>query len=216
MVHNSCIFIKIKSRHTPYTIALKTGTYFGKKCDFLQSNGYVKPFKGAHGYVYFLKLYIILYFRASFQVFSNILTRFRRGGFNPSRKWTTEIPTQIRLKAFVKTDENPLSKNFQTSTLMWTSLIKRKQCLWDFLFSKPVKVTLGTLVRKNSFTKRRPSTKKPGKQSQQKYYCSTSRKVFTICVYALHWSWTTRAKLSYQYFNGVWTGCINFCSPVVS
>ena len=34
--------------YTAYTIALKTGTYFGKKCDFLQSNGYVKLFKGAH------------------------------------------------------------------------------------------------------------------------------------------------------------------------
>ena len=139
MVHNSCIFIKIKSRRTAYTIALKTGTYFGKKCDFLQSNGYVKPFKGAHGYVYFLKLYIILYFRASFQVFSNILTRFRRGGFNPSRKWTTEIPTQIRLKAFVKTDENPLSKNFQTSTLMWTSLMKRNSVFGTFYFRNQLK-----------------------------------------------------------------------------
>ena len=131
-----------------------------------------------------LKLYIILYFRASFQVFSNILTRFRRGGFTPSRKRTTEIPTQIRLKAFVNADQNPLSKNFQTSPLMWTSLMKKNQFLWGFLFSKPVKVTLGTSVRKTSSTKRRPSTKQQPKK--QKYYCSTSRKVFTICIYALH------------------------------
>ena len=39
---------------------------------------------------------MILYFRASFWLFSNILTSFRRGGFTPTRKRTTEILTQIR------------------------------------------------------------------------------------------------------------------------
>ena len=31
-----------------YTIASKIGAYFGKKHDFLQSNGYVSTFTGAH------------------------------------------------------------------------------------------------------------------------------------------------------------------------
>ena len=87
-----------------------------------------------------LKLYIILYFRASFQVFSNILTRFRRGGFTPSRKRTTEIPTQIRLKTFVNADQNPLSKNFQTSPLMWTWLMKKNSFFGAFYFRNQLKL----------------------------------------------------------------------------
>ena len=79
-----------------YTIALKTGTYFGKIRNFLQGSCYVNTVKGAYEYAYFLKLYIILYFRASFQLFSNILTSFRRGDFIPTRKRITEILTQIR------------------------------------------------------------------------------------------------------------------------
>ena len=47
------------------------------------------------------------YFCASSQAFSNILTSFKRGGFKPARKWTTEIPTQIRLKVFANADQNP-------------------------------------------------------------------------------------------------------------
>ena len=86
------------------TKASKTGTYFGKKYDFLQSNGYVNTFMGAHYYDYFLKLYIVLYFPASFQVFSNILTSFRRVDFTPTRKRNTEITTKIRLKVFVNAD----------------------------------------------------------------------------------------------------------------
>ena len=48
MVHNSYIFIDINSWHTAYTIASKTGTYFCKKCDLLQSKGYVNTFKEVH------------------------------------------------------------------------------------------------------------------------------------------------------------------------
>ena len=62
----------------------------------LQGNCYLNTFKGAHLYAYFLKLYIILYFRASFQLFSNILTSFRWGDFIPARKGIAEIVTQIR------------------------------------------------------------------------------------------------------------------------
>ena len=47
-------------------------------------------------HIYFLKLHIIIYFRASFQHFSNILTSFRRGDFIPTKKQITEILTQIR------------------------------------------------------------------------------------------------------------------------
>ena len=91
-----------------YTIASKTGTYFCKKRNLLQSNKQnVNTFKGAHWHSYFLKLYIILYFCASFQSFSNILTSFRRGDFTPTRKQTTEIPTQIRLNVFVNANQNP-------------------------------------------------------------------------------------------------------------
>ena len=72
------------------------GTYFRKKWNFLQGSCYVNTFKGAHWYACFLKLYIILYFRASFQLFSNILTSFRRGDLIPTRKGITEILTQIR------------------------------------------------------------------------------------------------------------------------
>ena len=96
MVYNSYIFININSRHTASTIALKAGTYVGKKRDFLQGSCYVNTFKGAHQYAYFLKLHIIICFRASFQLFSNILTSFRRGDFIPTRKGITEILTQIR------------------------------------------------------------------------------------------------------------------------
>ena len=46
MVYNSYIFININFWYTAYTIASKTGTYFGKKHDLLQSNGYVNTFKG--------------------------------------------------------------------------------------------------------------------------------------------------------------------------
>ena len=48
MMDNSYTFININSCYTVYTVALKTGTYFGKKHNFLQSNGYVNTFKGAH------------------------------------------------------------------------------------------------------------------------------------------------------------------------
>ena len=79
-----------------YTIALKTGTCFGKIRNFLQGSCYVNTVKGAYEYAYFLKLYIILYFRASFQLFSNILTSFRRGDFISTGKGIIEILTQIR------------------------------------------------------------------------------------------------------------------------
>ena len=53
--YNSYIFININNifdinflRYTTYAIALKIGTYFGKKRDLLQSNGYVHTFKRAH------------------------------------------------------------------------------------------------------------------------------------------------------------------------
>ena len=48
MVHNSYIFININSWHTACTIASETGTYFGKKHDFLQGSCYVNTFKGVH------------------------------------------------------------------------------------------------------------------------------------------------------------------------
>ena len=48
MVRNSYIFININSWHAAYSIASKTGTYFGKKRDLLQSNGYVNTFKSPH------------------------------------------------------------------------------------------------------------------------------------------------------------------------
>ena len=47
MENNLFIFVNINSWHTVYTIASKTGTYFVKKHDILQSNGYVNTFKGA-------------------------------------------------------------------------------------------------------------------------------------------------------------------------
>ena len=102
MVHNSYIFININSWHTAYTIALKTGTYFDKERDFLQGSCYVNTFKGPSNMLFLFKLYITLYFRASFQLFSNILTSFRRGDFIP-----TEILNQIR-QSFCKC----ISKSF--------------------------------------------------------------------------------------------------------
>ena len=51
-------------------------------------------------------IYNYLYFCASFQAFSNILQSFRRGNSTPTRKQTTEIPTQIRLEVFVNADQN--------------------------------------------------------------------------------------------------------------
>ena len=52
--------------------------------------------RGATSNACFLKLYIILYFCTSFQLFSNILASFRRGDFIPTRKGITEILTQNR------------------------------------------------------------------------------------------------------------------------
>ena len=133
MVHNPYIFININIWHTAYTIALKTGTCFGKKRNFLQGSCYVNTFKGAHYYAYFLKLYIILYFCASFQLFSNILTRFRRGDFIPTRKGINEILTKIR-QSFWNADQNPLSINFQISPLQQTSVMKKTVYLGLFIF----------------------------------------------------------------------------------
>ena len=48
MVHNLYIFININCWDTAYTIDLKTGTYFGKKRNFLKGLCYVNTFKGAH------------------------------------------------------------------------------------------------------------------------------------------------------------------------
>ena len=66
---------------------LKTGT---------KVKNYIQFQKISMVFAYFLKLYIILYLRASFQYFSNILTSFRRGDFILTRKRITEILTQIR------------------------------------------------------------------------------------------------------------------------
>ena len=71
------------------------GTYFGKRRHFFQSSCYVNTFKGVQYYAYFLKLYLNLYFCASFQLFSNILTSFIRGHFIPTRKRTADTLTQI-------------------------------------------------------------------------------------------------------------------------
>ena len=54
---------------------------------------------------------------------------------------------------------------------------KKKQFILGFLFSKPVKVTLGKSIRKTFLIKRRPSTKQRPKKLKQKYYYRTSRKV---------------------------------------
>ena len=54
---------------------------------------------------------------------------------------------------------------------------EKTQFIRAFLFSKPVKVTLGTSIKEISFGKRRPRTKQRPKKLQQKYYCNTSRKV---------------------------------------
>ena len=95
MVHNAYIFINI-NWHTAHTIASKTGTYIGKRQDFLQGSCYANTFKEDHKYAYFLKLYLILYFRASFQLFINILTGFRRRNFIPTRLQAAERLTQIK------------------------------------------------------------------------------------------------------------------------
>ena len=77
MVHNSYIFVDINSRHTAHTIASKTGTHFGKRRDFL-------------------KLSLILYFRASFQ--QQYRNKFYMGWFYPQQKtnrWNTYSKIQI-------------------------------------------------------------------------------------------------------------------------
>ena len=53
---------------------------------------------------------------------------------------------------------------------------EKTQFIWAFLFSKPVKVTLGTSIKEISFGKRTRTKQRP-KKLQQKYYCNTSRKV---------------------------------------
>ena len=109
MVHNSYIFVDINSRHTAHTIASKTGTYFGKRRDFL-------------------KLSLILYFRASFQ---EQYRKFYMGWFYPHQKtnrWNTHSKIQIL----------PLQQILVMK--------KIKQFIWGFSFSKPV--NLGTPVRK--------------------------------------------------------------------
>ena len=171
MDHFSYIFLNINSWHMAYTIALKTGTYFGKKRDFLQGCCYVNRFKGAHWYAYFLKPHIILYFRASFQLFSNILTSFRRGDFIPTRIQITEILTQIR-QSFLQTQIKIFYRKTFRFHLCSGLRSWKKQFIWDFLFSKPV--NLGTSVRK---TNRRSRNKQRPKKLQRKHYCSTSRKV---------------------------------------
>ena len=153
IVHNSCIFSNINSWHRAYTIASKTDTCFGKKRDFLQGSCYVTTLKGAHQYAYFLKLYTILYVRASFQLFSNILTSFTRGDFITIRKRTTEILTQIRQRFWKRR-----SKSFVEKLSDFTFVVdfghEKTVYLWLFFFP----------VRKVSFTKRRPSTKQRPKK----------------------------------------------------
>ena len=86
---------------TQLCLALKTGIYSGEKRDFLQGSCQVNTFKGVHQYPYFLKLYIFLSFRASFQLFSNILKSFRWDDFIPAKKRITEMLTQI-IQSFCK------------------------------------------------------------------------------------------------------------------
>ena len=165
MVHSSYIFININSCHTAYTIAWKTGTYFGKKRDF--SRGiYINKFKRAHQYAYFLQLYITLYFSASFQLFSNIRTSFRRGDFIPVKKQITEILTQITQSFRKRKSKSFIEKISQISPLERTSVMKKK-FIRDFLFSKPI--NLGTSVRK---TNRRSRNKERPKELRRKHYCS--------------------------------------------
>ena len=165
MVHSSYIFININSCHTAYTIAWKTGTYFGKKRDFSRGS-YVNKFKGAHQYAYFLKLYITLYSSASFQLFSNIRS-FRRGDFISVKKQITEILTQIRQSFCKRKSKSFIEKISQISPLERTSVMKKKQFIRDFLFSKPI--NLGTSVRK---TNRRSRNKERPKELRRKHYCS--------------------------------------------
>ena len=52
--------------------------------------------------VYFLKLNMCLYLPTKFEVSSIILTSFKQGRPSPIPKWTSEKPTPIRLKHFLK------------------------------------------------------------------------------------------------------------------
>ena len=94
---------------------------------------------------------------------------------SPPENEPLKYPLKLHLKVFIFTDQNLLSKNFQF--------------VLGFLFSKPVKVTLGTSVRKISFTKIRPNTKQRPKILKQKCYCSTSRKVLHAAPWWVIISW---------------------------
>ena len=144
MVHNAYIFINI-NWHAAHTIASKTGTYISKRKDFLQGSCYVNTFKEDHRYAYFLKMYLILYFRARFQLFINILTSFRRGDFIPTRKQTAERLTQIK-QSFCKRRSKFFIDKISDFTFAADFGHETNSFIWDFSFSKPV--NLGTSVRK--------------------------------------------------------------------
>ena len=100
---------------------------------FYKRSCYANTFKGAHEYAYFLKLYIILYFRASFQLFTNILTSFKEGDFISTRKQTTENSPKLE-KVFIYADQNCLLENFQISPLQRISVMKKTVYLGLFIF----------------------------------------------------------------------------------
>ena len=94
MVHNSYIFSNINSWHTaPDTWLWKRVHILAKSAIFYKA---VIMSTHLRGSTIFLKLYIILYFRVSFQLFSNILASFARGDIIPTRKQTTEVLILIR------------------------------------------------------------------------------------------------------------------------
>ena len=125
-----------------------------------------------------------LYFCASFQLFSNILTSFRRGDFILTRKGITEILTQIR-QSFGKRRSKSFIEKLSEFTFAADFGHEKKQFIWDFLFLE--QVNLGTSVRK---TNRRSRKKQRPKKLQRKHYCSTSRKL-------LHEAFGVRLKLAF-------------------
>ena len=98
--------------------------------DFLQDSCYVNTSKGVH-YAYFLKLHLILYFRASFQLFINILTSFKRVDFIPTDKRTAEILTQIKQSLCKRRSKSKT----QILPLQQTSVMKKTVYLGLFIFN---------------------------------------------------------------------------------
>ena len=178
-----CIIHTSLSTSTPDTwltlLLWKRAHILAKSAIFCKAVVMSTHFRGPTSMLIFWN-YITLYFRASFHHFSNILTSFRRGDFIPTRKRTTEILTQIR-QSFCKRRSKSFIEKLSDFTFAADFGHKKELFIRDFLFSKPV--NLGTSVRK---TNRRSRKKQRPKKIQQKYHCSTSRKVlyeaFGLCL----------------------------------